>query len=261
MGTAAQRLQGGQQGGQAAPSEQPDGPTPINVGVAADPQRTQQALLRQLKRYGRTTVQATGAANHCTALCVLARAQEALRQKGAGLHAVAAWQAADFELPDTKKRLRKLLVSVELVAAEARAADEGVAAVEGAAAGGEALHQPGGGGGGDQARMSANRTRELGVLCESLSAALSAAPAGAAAAMTIEARGEQAVCRALKAAMGVQQVRQQWLVLTPSWGPVADVVAENRGVQRTVEGLLLGVGLPQQPAPQEPQQAAQWRAP
>jgi hypothetical protein len=59
--------------------------------------------------------------------------------------------------------------------------------------------------------------------------------------VVLEARGEQAITRALKAVLSVQAVQQGTLLIAPWAGPVVDVVAEKRGEQRLAGGLLLHV--------------------
>ena len=137
----------------------------------------------------------------------------------------------DFERDATKKRLRKLVLNVEAKQGTADSWAEGAA------------------------RLSGNRTKDAMLLGKALVEALNEASssggggggggeAGAGSStLVFECRGEQAACRALKAALGVQNLRQQWLLLAPAWGAVADVVAEKRGEERSAEGLLLAVGV------------------
>jgi hypothetical protein len=55
----------------------------------------------------------------------------------------------------------------------------------------------------------------------------------------VEARGEQAVTRAIKAALSLQAAAGQPLLLRPMTGKVVDIVAEKRGQSQLADGLLL----------------------
>jgi hypothetical protein len=73
------------------------------------------------------------------------------------------------------------------------------------------------------------------------SSSSSSSSSGSSRCVVLEARGEQAVTRALKAVLSLQAVQQGRLLLAPWAGPVVDVVAEKRGEQRLAGGLLLRV--------------------
>jgi hypothetical protein len=55
----------------------------------------------------------------------------------------------------------------------------------------------------------------------------------------VEARGEQAVTRALKAGLSLQAAAGVPLLLRPVAGQVVDVVAEKRGQAALADGLML----------------------
>jgi hypothetical protein len=202
----------------------------------------------QLHSYGSAEVWATSSANHFTALqalaaahCLLAQpSQQYQHQQPHGLAATAQLSASDQAVADDQKRgLRKLMLHLKPTPAPL---DEGV-------------WTPGA-----SDHLSTNRMRAAAELVEAIQAQLGQAssssagsdPAAAADAsssssssssscVVLEARGEQAVTRALKAVLSVQAVQQGTLLLSPWAGPVVDVVAEKRGEQRLAGGLLLHI--------------------
>jgi hypothetical protein len=184
---------------------------PLLIGISCVVDDVAKVLLKELAAHGSAEVWASGAANHFKAVLVLARAQELAASGGSGLHAYGKLQAADVGDNATKQRLRKLLLTVvpvteRLITAEA----EGV------------LQQ-----------LSAVKERKVAALCIGLEESLydreapgssssgSMGSSEALGAAFLLARGEQSTCRAIKAVMGVQNARQEWLLLAPYWGPVA----------------------------------------
>ncbi len=136
------------------------------------------------------------------------------------LCALARWQQHDFEHDDQKRRLRKLCLYVRQSTQP------------------WSLEQTESSSGGGM-RLSANRTREPQHLSKALEQQLS----GSSRTACVEARGEQAVSRALKALLWLQSAREIALPLVVTACPVVDVAAEKRGEARLVPGLRLTVDL------------------
>uniref|UniRef100_A0A383WHQ0 Uncharacterized protein n=1 Tax=Tetradesmus obliquus TaxID=3088 RepID=A0A383WHQ0_TETOB len=230
---------------------EPQTQQPILIALGTTSAAAAKAVIMQLRTFGSAEVWATSSANHFTAVQALAEAhcllagQQQQQQQRQGLAATAQLSASDQAVADDQKRgLRKLTLHVQLTPAPV---DEAVWAP------GAANH------------LSTNRIRAVAELVEAMqvqlgssgsnsadsSSAQSAAAGGSSSSssssssgggcVVLEARGEQAVTRALKAVLSLQAVQQGRLLLAPWAGPVVDVVAEKRGEQRTAGGLLLHV--------------------
>jgi hypothetical protein len=154
-----------------------------------------------------------GAANHFQAVGVLANAQEMLqrRQPAAGLSATFHISTPDFTPSEQARRLRKLVLRVQLLEQPVELSP---------------WSDP-------SSRTSANRTKDFA----QLGAAVRQGVAGEG--VVFEARGEQAVTRIIKTLLGTQQQLAAPLELLPTWGDVADVAAEKQGGQKLALGLLL----------------------
>jgi hypothetical protein len=213
---------------------------PILIALGTTSTAAAKAILVQLRSYGSAEVWATSSANHFTALQALAEAHRQLagqsQEQQQGVAATAQLSASDQAVADDQKRgLRKLTLRVQLTSP-----------VD------EEQWTPGA-----PNHFSTNRTRAVAELVEAMQEQLqpaandisssepSAAPAAASSSssscVVLEARGEQAVARAMKAVLSLQAVQQGVLLLAPWAGPVVDVVAEKRGEQRLAGGLLLHV--------------------
>ncbi|KAF6251592.1 hypothetical protein COO60DRAFT_1558748 [Scenedesmus sp. NREL 46B-D3] len=229
---------------QQSQEQQPQEQQPICIALGTTSAAAAKAILVQLRSYGSAEVWATSSANHFTALQALAEAHCQLagssqqHQHHHGLAATAQLSASDQAVADDQKRgLRKLTLHVKPASL------------------GEEVWTPGAAN-----HLSTNRTRAVAELVEAMQLQLgspsstgteASSSAGAAAAggssssscgcVVLEARGEQAVTRALKAVLSVQAVQPGTLLLAPWAGPVVDVVAEKRGEQRLAGGLLLHV--------------------
>ena len=84
-------------------------------------------------------------------------------------------------------------------------------------------------------RLSTNRTRVLADVATALQSCLRGPDQG----LVIEARGEQAVTRGLKALLMSQFVLQEALLVNAWLGDVVDIVAEKQGVSSMVKGTCL----------------------
>jgi hypothetical protein len=260
---------------QAAPA--PDELRPVQVSVNSSAAGITRALLYRLQHAGFAEVWASSAANHFTAITALAQAQAQLLEQPlllegdgdegpagaaagagashdqpppqqqqqqqrqqqqqpwerwcAGLAAVATLADHDQPTKDSqKRRLLKLTLRVQ-------PAPELDAALL-------APGQPG--------SISSNRVKGVPEVLALMQARLltqsQQAQQGQAqqpsrprpgAVCVVEVRGEQAVTRAVKAAMSLQAAAGQRLLLRPVAGKVVDVVAEKRGQALLADGLLL----------------------
>jgi hypothetical protein len=217
---------------------------PILIAVGTTAAAAAKAIIVQLHSYGSAEVWATSSANHFTALqalaeahCQLAQPNEQRRQQQPhGLAATAQLSVSDQAVADDQKRgLRKLTLHVTPTPAPLD----------------EAVWTPGA-----SNHLSTNRTRAVAELVEAMQGQLGEASSSSSSSSTgsaagdnssssscvvLEARGEQAITRALKAVLSVQAVLQGTLLIAPWAGPVIDVVAEKRGEQRLAGGLLLHI--------------------
>lgn len=192
---------------------------PIRVALDTTSSAAARRIVKRLQACGNAEVWATGVANHYTAVQALAIANVQLAAQQQGLAAKVSLSANDQEVMDDQKRgLKKLTLHVQLLETPL---DEAVWAA------GSANH------------ISTNRTKGVGELVQAMRAYLEPAGVSNCAAVVLEARGEQAVTRALKASLSLQAGQQGWLLLRPWQGQVVDVVAEKRGQALTAPGLLL----------------------
>jgi hypothetical protein len=212
----------------------------IPVSVTTTSSGVATAVLMRLQQLGHAEVWATSAANHFTAVAGLALAAQQLQTKS--LPRAPAQQADDQQQQlqglvvtatmtihdqpvkdDQKRRLNKL----DLQVLPAQQIDPAQLAAG----------QPG--------AISTNRTTAvadvLGFMQQQLLVPQdsSSSRVKPGAVCIVEARGEQAVTRAIKAALSLQAAAGQPLLLRPMTGKVVDIVAEKRGQSQLADGLLL----------------------
>jgi hypothetical protein len=234
------------------------------VSVNATAGGIAKAVLLRLQQLGQVDVWATSAANHFTAVAGLGLAAQQLQHSSIlqqpaveyysssssaqhqddeeyadednqhqqqlqeqvleGLVVTAAMTAHDQPVKDEQKsRLNKL----ELHVRPAQRVDPTLLAAG----------QPG--------HISTNRTTNIGQILGLMQEQLlvvedsSSSRVKPGAVCVVEARGEQAVTRALKAALSLQAAAGQELLLRPVAGKVVDIVAEKRGQSQLADGLLL----------------------
>jgi hypothetical protein len=202
------------------------------------------AVLLRLQQLGHAEVWATSAANHFTAITGLAFAAQQLQTKPL-LRAPADNQQHDQQ--QQQQQLEGLVVTVTMTLHDQPVKDDQkrrlnkldlqvlpAQQIEPALL---AAGQPD--------AISSNRTTGiadvLGFMQQQLlvpedSSGSSVKPG---AVCVVEARGEQAVTRALKAALSLQAAAGQPLLLRPVAGKVVNIVAEKRGQSQQADGLLL----------------------
>jgi len=196
----------------------------------------------RLQRFGHVEIWATSAANHFTAISGVGLAAQQLQQQPlqlaqhskeaagqqqeqvVGLAATAILTAHDQQLKDQQKqRLNKLQLQVQ----PAEQLDPAVLTA------------------GQAGSISSNRTTSIADILGYMQQHLlevqdsSSSRVKPGALCVVEARGEQAVTRALKAALSLQAAAGQNLLLRPVAGKVVDIVAEKRGQALLADGLLL----------------------
>jgi hypothetical protein len=201
------------------------------------------AVLLRLQQLGYAEVWATSAANHFTAVAGLGLAAQQLHQQPAqvsyeqqpsgtqqqqqlleGLAATAVMTTHDQPVKDQQKRR---LFKLELQLQPAGSLDP-------------AVFDPG-----QVNSISTNRMTNIASILGSMQQQLlevedsSSSRVKPGAVCVVEARGEQAVTRALKAALSLQAAAGQQLLLRPIAGKVVDIVAEKRGQSQLADGLLL----------------------
>lgn len=232
----------------------------IHVAVNTTSAGVATAVLLRLQQLGTAEIWATSAANHFTAVAGLGLAAQQLLQSQPqqpqqhqqqqvveGLSATAMLTFHDQPVKDDqKRRLNKLELRVQ-PAAQIN----------------PALLTPGRPGG---SSISTNRTTSiadvLGLMQQQLLVAVDQSSSSVApgAVCVVEARGEQAVTRALKAGLSLQAAAGVPLLLRPVAGQVVDVVAEKRGQVALADGLMLlfswgdAAAAEDQPAQQQQQQ-------
>lgn len=206
----------------------------IHVAVNTTSAGVATAVLLRLQKLGTAEVWATSAANHFTAVAGLGLAAQQLlqrqpqQQQVEGLSATAVMTLHDQPVKDDqKRRLNKLELHVQ----PAAQIDP-------------ALLAPGRPGG--SSIISTNRTTSiadvLGLMQQQLLVPednSSSSSVARGAVCVVEARGEQAVTRALKAGLSLQAAAGVPLLLRPVAGQVVDVVAEKRGQAALADGLML----------------------
>jgi hypothetical protein len=156
-----------------------------------------------------------GAGNYYIAIGVLAAAQGALLQgqSSHGLAATCVLQEPEFEATDMQKRLRTMVLTVKHTSTALDVASWQEQSM----------------------RLSTNRTKNLPEVATALQNSLQGPNQG----LLVEARGEQAVTRGLKALLMSQSLLQEPLLLTAWLGDVIDVVAEKQGVSSVVKGTCI----------------------
>jgi hypothetical protein len=232
------------------------------VSVNATSAGIAKAVLLRLQQLGHVDIWATSAANHFTAVAGLSLAAQQLQHSSIlqqpavedysssssaqddaeyadeddqhqqqlqqqvleGLVVTAAMTAHDQPVKDKQKsRLNKL----ELYVRPAQRLDPALL------------------GAGQPGHISTNRTTNIGQILGLMQEQLlvvedsSSSRVKPGAVCVVEARGEQAVTRALKAALSLQAAAGQKLLLRPVAGKVVDIVAEKRGQSQLADGLLL----------------------
>lgn len=215
----------------------------IQVSVNTNSGGVAKAVLLRLQQLGHAEVWATSAANHFTAVAGLGLAAQHLQQQATntqqqqlsgtqqqpqqpleGLAATAVMSTHDQPVKDDQKRR---LFKLELQLQPAERLDPAVFA-----------H-------GQPNSISTNRTTNIASILGSMQQQLlevedsSSSRVKPGAVCVVEARGEQAVTRALKAALSLQAAAGQQLLLRPIVGKVVDIVAEKRGQSQVADGLLL----------------------
>lgn len=237
----------------------------IQVSVNASSGGVAKAVLLRLQQLGLLDIWATSAANHFTAVAGLGLAAQQL-QHGSFLQqpvveegyssAVGAQQQDDDEYADGQPQqeqqlqeqvLEGLVVTVAMTAHDQPVKDEQksrlnklelrVRPAQRLDLALLAAGQPG--------HISTNRTTNIGQILGLMQEQLlvvedsSSSRVKPGAVCVVEARGEQAVTRALKAALSLQAAAGQELLLRPMAGKVVDIVAEKRGQAQVADGLLL----------------------
>lgn len=229
---------------QAAVVQEEEQQRPIQVSVNSSSDSIARAILYCMQRGGAAEVWASSAANHFTAVAALAKAQAQLLEQPLllepdshshtstaepwlerwchGLSAAATLSAHDQPTKDAQKR-RLLKLTLQVAAADELDA---------------ALLRPG-----QLGAVSSNRVKGVPEVLAAMQQRLlgeGGAPRQDGGVCVVEARGEQAVTRAMKAALSLQAAAGQRLALRPVAAKVADVVAEKRGQAGVLaDGLLL----------------------
>lgn len=231
---------GGSKGSTLPAASKPVEPL-IQVAVNTTSTGVATAVLLRLQQLGHAEIWATSAANHFTAIAGVGMAAQQLhrqplqqQQQGGddhqqqqqleGLAVTAVMTIHDQPVKDDqKRRLNKLELQVQ----PAQQMDP-------------ALLQAG-----QPGSISTNRTTSIADILGLMQQQLlepedsSSSRVKAGAVCVAEARGEQAVTRALKAALSLQAAAGQPLLLRPVAAKVVDIVAEKRGQEAVADGLLL----------------------